>query len=144
MKKLLFSPVVVSILMLVFLAACSATAGLDATNWKLESYADAAGEMMDVLPKSAATLNFQAAQVSGNASCNNFSGNYQTNGSKIEFGPMAATRKMCAQPLGIMEQEDAYLAALGSTAEYNLRGNTLELKDDQGDVILIFTQATGE
>ena len=51
---------------------------------------------------------------------------------------------MCDQPLGIMEQEDAYLAALGAAVEYNFKANKLEVKDDQGDVTLIFTQATGE
>ena len=131
-------------LMAIFLAACSAPGGLDATSWKLGSYADAAGKLVDVLPGSVVTLDFQAAQVSGNASCNNYSGTYQATGNKIEFGPLAATRKMCAQPLGIMEQEDAYLAALGSTAEYNLRGNTLELKDDQGDLMLVFVRSTGK
>jgi len=128
----------------IMLVACSAAGGLDATSWKLESYADAAGELVDVLPGSVVTLDFQAAQVSGNASCNNYSGTYQATGSKIEFGPMAATRKMCAQPLGIMEQEDAYLAAMGATAEYNLRGNTLEMKDNRGDVILLFVGAAGD
>ena len=126
------------------LVACSAAGGLDATSWKLESYADEAGVMVDALPRSVVTLNFQAEQVSGSAGCNNFSGTYQTTGSKIEFGPQASTRKMCAQPLGIMEQESAYLAALEAATEYNLRGNTLEMLDDQGDVILIFARATGD
>ena len=128
----------------IMLVACSAAGGLDATSWKLESYADDAGDMVDALPKSVVTLNFQAEQVSGSAGCNNYNGSYQTTGSKIEFGPMAATRKMCAQPLGIMEQEDSYLADLAAAYEYNLRGNSLEIKDDQGDVILIYIQATGE
>jgi len=127
----------------IMLVACSAAGGLDATSWKLESYADDAGDMVDALPKSVVTLNFQAEQVSGSAGCNNYNGSYQTTGSKIKFGPVSATRKMCAQPLGIMGQEDAYLAALGSTAEYNLRGNTLELKDDQGDLMLVFVRSTG-
>jgi len=143
MKKILLWLIGFSVLVFV-LVACATAGGLDATSWKLESYADAAGDLVDALPDSVVTLNFQAEQVSGNASCNNYSGTYQTTGSKIEFGPMAATRKLCAQPLGIMEQENAYLAALEATAEYDLKGNVLELKDEQGEVILMLNRATGD
>jgi len=142
MKKFLSWLVGLFMLMAFVLTACSAAGGLDATSWELESYADAAGNMVDALPDSAVTLNFQADQVSGMASCNNYSGSYQTTGSKIEFGPQAVTQKMCTQP-EIMEQESAYLSALEAAAEYDLKGDTLEIKDNQGDVILVFTRVTG-
>ena len=144
MKKKRYLIVGLTVLMAIILSACSTADGLDATSWKLESYTGTAGDMVEVLPESVVSLDFQATQVSGNASCNNYSGTYQVTGSKIEFGPLAATRKMCVQPLGIMEQEDAYLAALGTAVEYNFKANKLEMKDDQGDVTLVFTQATGE
>jgi heat shock protein HslJ len=144
MRKFRYLIIGLTVLMAVILPACSTAGGLDATSWKLESYADTAGDMMDVLPESAITLNFQADQVSGIASCNNYSGPYQTTGSKIEFGPLATTRKMCAQPLGIMEQEATYLAALETAAEYDLQGNMLEIKDNQGDVSLVFSRAAGD
>jgi heat shock protein HslJ len=144
MNKIRTSVVGLAVLIAVILSACSASGGLDATSWKLESYADAAGELVDVLPESVVTLFFQAEQVSGSAGCNNYNGSFQATGSKIEFGPIAATKKLCAQPLGIMEQEDAYLTALGAAAEYNLRGNTLEMKDDRGDIILAFIRAAGD
>ena len=126
------------------LAACSAPGGLDATSWKLESYADTTAEMVAVLPGSVVTLDFQATQVSGSAGCNNYSGPYQPSGSKIEIGPLVTTRKMCNEPLGIMEQEGFYLAALEAAAEYDLRADRLEIKDDGGDVSLVFVRATGD
>jgi heat shock protein HslJ len=144
MKKYLSSIVVLVVLTGIMLAACSAPGGLDATSWNLESYAENGGNVVDVLPGSVVMLDFQATQVSGSAGCNNYSGSYQTSGGNIEFGPMAATRKMCAQPLGIMEQESAYLAALEAAAEYDLGGNRLEIKNDRGDVTLIFVRATGD
>ena len=144
MKKYLSSIVVLVVLTGVMLVACSAPGGLDATSWKLESYAENGGDVVDVLPGSVVTLDFQATQVSGSAGCNNYSGSYQTSGSTIEFGPMAATRKMCAQPLGVMEQEAAYLAALEAAAEYDLRGDRLEIKNDMGEVSHVFTRATGD
>ena len=143
MKKYLSSIVVLVVLTGVMLAACSAPGGLDSTSWKLESYAEDGGDVVDVLPGSVVTLDFQATQVSGSAGCNNYSGSYQASGGNIEFGPMAATRKMCAQPLGVMEQEAAYLVALEAAVEYDLRGNRLEIKDAEGEVSLVFTRATG-
>jgi len=144
MKKILYSILGLTVLMAVMLTACSPAGGLDATSWKLESYADDAGDMMDALPESVVSLDFQATQVSGSAGCNNFNGSYQTTGSKIKFGPLATTRKMCNEPAGIMQQETAYLAALEAAAEYDLRGNRLEIKDDQGEVTLVFVRATGD
>ena len=131
-------------LLLIILAACSAAGGLDATSWQLESYADPTGDLVDVLPRSGVTLNFQATQVSGMAGCNNYSGSYQTTGGRIEFGPLAATEKACLQPAGIMAQENAYLAALDAAAEYDLKVNTLEMTDRQGQLILVFVRATGK
>lgn len=144
MRKIYFSVIGLTILIVVILTACSAPGGLDATSWKLESISDNGGEMVDALPGSVVTLDFQATQVSGSAGCNNYNGSYQTDGSKIEFGPLATTRKMCNEPRGIMEQETAYLAALEAAAEYALRANRLEIKDDNGDVSLIFVRATGD
>ena len=135
----------VSLSTLVFvLMGCSAAGSLDATSWRLETYVDDTGTMANVLPDSVVTLDFQAEQVSGNASCNNYNGSYQTSGKEIKFGPLATTRKICPEPQGIMDQEYAYLAALDAAAEYNLKGNTLEIEDDQGEVILVFTRATGD
>jgi heat shock protein HslJ len=144
MKKISFWIIGLSAFVMLLAACSSAVGGLDGTSWKLESYSAANGDMLEVLPKSVVTLNFQADQVSGSAGCNNYNGSYQTTGRKIDFGPLAATRKMCAQPLGTMEQEAAYLAALDATAEYDLKGNTLEMKDEQGEVILGFVRATGD
>ena len=144
MKKILNSTVGITILMVVILTACSPAGGLDATSWRLESYAENGGDMVDVLPETVVTLDFQATQLSGSAGCNNYSGPYQPSGSKIEIGPLATTRKMCNEPRGIMEQESAYLAALEAAAAYDLSANKLEIKDDGGDVSLVFVRATGD
>jgi len=143
MKKVLFWLIGLSTLVFM-LVACSAAGGLDATNWKLESYADEAGDMVDALSESVVTLNFQANQVSGMAGCNNYSGSYQITGSKIEFGLLAVTQKMCARPAGIMAQESAYLKALDAAAEYDIKGNTLEMMNEQGELILVFVRSTGD
>ena len=144
MRKLSFWVVGLSALVMLMAACSSVAGGLDATSWKLGSFRDANGDMVEVVPKSVVTLNFQAEQASGSAGCNNYSGSYQTTGSKIKFGPLAATEQACLQPLGIMDQETTYLFALASATEYNIKGNSLEIKDDRGELILVFVRATGD
>jgi len=124
------------------LSACSAADGsLDGSSWALRSYQDNTGETINVLPRSATTALFQAAQVTGIAGCNNYSASYQATGNKLSFGPVAITRKVCSTPLGIMQQENAFLAALDSTASYKLKNNSLELIDSKGKTLLTFRRA---
>jgi heat shock protein HslJ len=44
----------------------------------------------------------------------------------------------CMDPEGVMDQEEAFLAALTSAASYRLSGAWLELLDATGSVILAF------
>jgi heat shock protein HslJ len=102
------------------------------------SYKDNTAETVNVLPRSTTTVLFQANQVTGIAGCNNFNATYQTTRNKLSFGPVATTRKVCNTPLGIMQQENAFLAALDSTVSYKLSRNALELIDSRGNTLLTF------
>ena len=44
----------------------------------------------------------------------------------------------CMDPEGVMDQEEAFVAALASAASYHLSGARLELLDATGSVILVF------
>jgi heat shock protein HslJ len=44
----------------------------------------------------------------------------------------------CSDPEGVMDQEQAFLAALASVASYRLAGERVELFDGMGGVILTF------
>jgi heat shock protein HslJ len=70
-------------------------------------------------------------RVSGSAGCNNFMGTYTASGSSLKFGPAATTRKMCAQP-GVMEQEQQFLKALESVATIRQEGDRAELRTADG------------
>jgi heat shock protein HslJ len=50
----------------------------------------------------------------------------------------------CEGPDGIMEQETAFLMAMEAVAQYEIKGDTLEMMDAQGATILVFKKATGE
>ncbi len=68
--------------------------------------------------------------VAGNAGCNQYSAPYTVDGDAIEIGEAITTRMMCPEP--VMEQEAAYLAALGNATTFSLGGDRLELRDADG------------
>ncbi len=144
MKKTAFFVIVCATLLGMMLAACSTAESLDATSWAMTSYRDSQGNLIEILPDTIATADFQADQVSGNVTCNKYSGPYQTTGGNIKIGPLVTTLRECVGPDGIMEQEAAFLKAMESAMQYEIKGNTLEMQDDQGDTILVFMKATGE
>jgi len=138
-KKTLFILAGILLLATILFSACSpGSQGLDATSWKLSSYLDDQGQTAEVLPGSVINADFQATVVSGISGCNNYNGSYTVDKDKLTFGPMATTRQMCADPLGIMQQEQAYLSALEKVASYKVEGKTLEMYDDRGKSILKF------
>ncbi|MCK4726849.1 MAG: META domain-containing protein, partial [Anaerolineales bacterium] len=73
--------------------------------WILELYG---GE--EVLTGTHITAEFKDDQVTGTAGCNNYFASYERTDSTLEVGPIGATRMMCSDPEGIMEQESGYLA----------------------------------
>jgi heat shock protein HslJ len=91
------------------------------TAWRLESLAGA-----DVLDGAQATLEFASeGRASGNGSCNHFNGVLTIEGSAIQFGGLAATRKACAE--AVMRQEDAYFAALREAERFEVDGQSLRI-----------------
>jgi heat shock protein HslJ len=65
-------------------------------------------------------------KVSGSAGCNRYSGTYTVSGNSITISSsMATTMMMCDE--AIMEQESAYLKALGEAKTYAVKGDQLTL-----------------
>jgi heat shock protein HslJ len=108
------------------LAAPLAIGELSGTAWALDSFG-ALGAERPVVGPGTVTLEFSpGGQAAGNAGCNTFSGGYQAQGGVLTFGPLASTKRACAEP-GLMEQEQAYLAALQSASGYTLDGDRLTI-----------------
>jgi heat shock protein HslJ len=84
---------------------------------------------------------FAADQISGSTGCNHYFGPYTAKGSVITIGDVARTEIGCVDPEGVMDQEQAFLAALASVASYRLGDERLELMDAAGSVILAFEPA---
>jgi heat shock protein HslJ len=115
------------------LAAFSAQSqGLAGTSWNVIGYNNGRQAVVSVLADTALTMTFAAdGRVSGSAGCNNFMGTYTVSGSALQFGPAVATRKMCAVP-GVMEQEQQFLKALETVATVRQEGNRAELRAADG------------
>jgi heat shock protein HslJ len=103
-------------------------AGVD---WKVTSFNNDRHAVVGVIGESRLTLNFKDGQVSGSSGCNNFHGSYQTDGGRIQFGPLATTRRACEASL--MTQEREFLAALASAVTWSIDGNVLDMHRADGE-----------
>ena len=65
------------------------------------------------------TANFTRKDISGNAGCNDYSGPYKTDDTKIRIGPVAATQRACAE-VALTQQESEYLAALDTVRTFGV------------------------
>ena len=74
-------------------------------------------------------------QVGGYAGCNQFTGSVTVSGEGIAFGPIASTRRMCAEG---MQQEDAFLQALESAHRFDISGEDLAIETANGEVTMRF------
>ncbi len=96
--------------------------GLSGSSWRLE---DLAGT--PAASGVEATLEFiEGDRVSGNASCNRFTGAAKVSGSSITIGPLAVTRMACMSDAA-NGQETAYLRALNEAERFVLEGTTLQI-----------------
>ena len=130
-------PLAIGLLILaVLLVGCGGPANgpaLKDTQWML---ATLGGEAPPA--GTAPSVVFSADEVSGSAGCNTYFGAYAVDGSEITIGDVASTEMWCMEPAGVMDQEQAFLAALRSAAGYRLSGAQLEILDATDRVILTF------
>jgi len=73
-------------------------------------------------------------RVTGSAGCNRYFTSWETAAESISIGMPATTRMACAEPDGIMEQEQHYLQALARAHAYILKPDRLELRDRNGSL----------
>jgi copper homeostasis protein (lipoprotein) len=70
-------------------------------------------------------------QVRGFAGCNQFFGSYETTDGVVKFGQLASTRAMCPY----IDDESALFRALEQVSTYEILGESLELRGENGTVI---------
>ena len=86
------------------------------------------------------TLQFEAGQVSGNTSCNHYSGKYQVEGDSITIDNLSHTEMACLSPEGVMEQERIYLELLGAAQRYELENSKLTIFTDSQQTLVFVIQ----
>jgi heat shock protein HslJ len=74
--------------------------------------------------------------LNGSAGCNSYSTSYLADGSLLSIFPVSVTSTLCPEPAGIMEQEQAFLAALQSASSFSLEGGQLYINDLTGQVLV--------
>ncbi|MFC1874276.1 DUF4382 domain-containing protein [Chloroflexota bacterium] len=112
---------------------------LEDTKWILQSYGET-GNLTDVLSGTEVTAEFVSSEgtVKGSAGCNSYFGSYEVEGSQLSIpGPIGATEMYCAEPEGVMDQEQEYLAALQLAESYEIDGD--ELRINCGNQVLVFS-----
>jgi heat shock protein HslJ len=103
-------------------------------------YNNGQGGVTSLLPDTQITAVFgEDGTLSGVAGCNNYMATFTAEGGNLTIQPPASTRKACPEE-GVMEQETAYLAALENVTTYAIRGNQLELRGAEDELIASYNQ----
>ncbi|MEZ4515632.1 MAG: META domain-containing protein [Chloroflexota bacterium] len=118
---------------------------LATTTWVARNYNNGKQAVVSVLTDTKITALFnEDGRLGGSAGCNNYTAGYEIEDDKITIAAPAATRKMCIQPEGIMEQESLYLQALVTAATFRIDGQILELRTDTGALVASFQAERSE
>jgi len=114
--------------------AAAREVALPGTSWLVRGVNDGRQAVTSVLGGTALTAVFGAADgpLTGSAGCNGYTATYQVDGPGLSIGPAAATRRMCAEPEGVMEQEAAFLSALTTASTWRIEGERLQLRTGSG------------
>jgi heat shock protein HslJ len=117
-----------------------ASSELAGTSWDVISYNNGNEAVVTLkLGTSASAVFSEDGQISGFASCNNYFGSYTADAGSIVIGPLASTRMLCPDP-EVMDQEAAYLAALEMATTYQITGDFMEMRDENGAMMATFTR----
>jgi len=112
-------------------------ASLHETHWVAQTL-DGAPLAPGAAPAAHLVLHARSQHLSGFAGCNRLRGRYTQRGTQIALSALSATRMAC--PAAQMQQEQQFMALLGSADAYRIEGRTLSLL--QGDVVRVTFTAT--
>lgn len=105
------------------------TVDLDGTAWILTQIGDSA------LPSDlVGTLILADGKAAGSATCNRYSGSYESDGSDLSFGPLMTTMMACLNPT----PEADFMTAMEQVASYKIADEHLLLVDSSGETVLTF------
>ncbi len=132
MLRFFFSPLAC----LLLLTGCRGPNGLAGT-WHLQAY----GAVANPTPAPAeAYITFDKGNVSGNAGCNTFGGQYRMAGNKLLFFNLSTTLMACLDQ-NAMQQESLVLNGLNNASGFTVQNGNLFIYYDNGKSVLLFRRA---
>jgi len=111
-------------------------------NWQLVFYLNDQEGFVAAITGTFTNAEFNAdGTIIGSSGCNTYSSTYLTNDDNTLFiGRPGSSNNFCGNPLGIMDQEEAYLRLLELSASFHITGNLLEVYNKEQNKILIFIE----
>ena len=120
---------------------------LHANHWRLDHASDPQGMRIDALvlrPKQPVTLDFHDDQVRISNTCNAMSGPYRIEGDVLMIGPLAATRRLCADS-GLMKLDGMLAAKLQQPLQLEaLDAGAMKLLTADGDRLEFVGEPTAQ
>jgi heat shock protein HslJ len=110
------------------------SASIEGPVWELLSIGEAAAD-------TPASMSLDDGTASIFGGCNSFFGSYTLDGESLTFDEDSTSTLVECEP-EVMEQEQAYLAALGDVASYAAQDDILDLLDDGGGQLLSFEETS--
>jgi uncharacterized lipoprotein YbaY len=83
-------------------------------------------------------LQFENFRAQGSGGCNRYFTSYESRGSSLNFGLVTSTAKSCELPVGVMDQEEEYFAALEQAAAFTHENQKLKVFNGSNDLILVY------
>lgn len=117
-------------------------ASFEGTTWRLTGYNTGSAAIRSLILDTEITATWAEGQVTGRAGCNSYFGGYELDGERLTVDAIGATEMFCAAPEGVMEQEQAYLKALGRAAGYRIQEDRLTVLGEGGERLLEFVSVT--
>jgi len=115
--------------------------GLAGTSWQVTAYNNGKQAVVSVITGTRITARFGGdGRVTGSAGCNQYFTEYLVDNGSMAIGPPGATRRFCADPEGILDQEAGFLEALRSAARFRLEGDRLALRTIGGAMAVTLVQ----
>jgi len=115
---------------------------LTGQQWLCTGYNNGKQAVVSVAVETSITLEFaENGKTNGSSGCNTYNSEYEIDDEgAMMLSQIAVTEMFCASPEGIMVQEEAYLGALMTVAEYEIRGTSLTLRTADGAAAATFTR----
>jgi len=125
------------ILAFLLLPACQSQPETELLNGSAWSLSQLNGHSL--IPGTHVDIQFDRQTFSGYGGCNAYGGGYQVRINQFTIADgVESTAMACLTPEGIGEQEAEYFQALAAAGLYSVSGNQLEMRDGDGNLILVF------